>query len=196
MATRRRRPSDLSDLFPGDNDYSVTFSIMSGCTAPRTDPDQYTETIQGAVTSVDDEGTEKQIGSFEGYRLRVDWAAEEGESFWDIADAFSSEAHGYLLEIFTDEGELRPEVEAALGDEEPPWGPVLMAHTLQIDSVHRGKGLGYAIIDSFIEAFDPGVGLVIAQAAPINPSDLRPEEMQTPEYRRWRRPGDGRPCPG
>jgi GNAT superfamily N-acetyltransferase len=152
------------------------------------DPDQYTETIRGAVTSVDDEGTEKQIGSFEGYRLRVDWAAEEGESFWDIADAFSGEAHDYLLQIFDDEGELRPEVEAALG-EEPPWGPVLMAHKLDIEPAHRGQGLGYAVVDSFIETFEPGVGIVIAQAAPINPSDLRPGEAETPEYRRWRARG-------
>lgn len=184
MAIRRRRPDDLRDLFPGDTDYSVTFSIVCECTTPRSEPSQYTETIRGEVTSVGEDG-EQQIGKFEGYRLRRDLAVEEGESFFDIADAFSSEAYGYLLEVFTDDGDIRPEIEEVIGGE-PPWGPVLMAHKLEIEPAHRGQGLGYAVVDSFIETFEPGVGLVIAQAAPIAPPDLPAGETETPEYRRRR----------
>lgn len=188
MSARRRRPEELWDLFPGENQYSVTFSIAAACTTPRVEPDQYTETIRGEVIDVAEDGAEARVGTLEAYRLRRDLAADEGVSFFDIADAFSAEACDYILEVFDEHGGVRPDVERALG-EEPGWGPVLMAHTLQIDAAHRGRELGYAVINSFIETFEPGVGLVIARAAPIDPPDLAPGEMDAPEYRQRRAHG-------
>src|ERR1043166_2778279 len=182
MSARRRRPEELWDLFPGENQYSVTFSIVAACTTPRVEPDQYTDTIRGEVVNVAEDGSEERIGTLEAYRLRRDLAADDGVSFIDIADAFSAEACDYILQVFDERGNVRADVERVLG-EEPIWGPVLMAHTLQIETAHRGHELGYAVINSFIETFEPGVGLVIARAAPIDPPDLAPGETETPEYR-------------
>src|SRR5437016_3780122 len=100
MSARRSRPNDLWDLFPGDNQYLVTFSIVSACTTPREDPSQYTETIRGEVVNVAEDGTESPIGKFEGYRLRRDLAVDDGVSFFEIADAFTEEACDYVLEVF------------------------------------------------------------------------------------------------
>ncbi len=187
MSARRRRPEELWDLFPDEHHYSVTFSIEAACTTPRVEPDQYTDTITGEV-NVTQGGAEERIGTLHAYRLRRDLAAAEGVSFFDIADAFSAQAFDYLLEVFDERGNVRPDVERLLG-EELIGGPVLMAHTLQIDPAHRGCQLGYAVINSFIETFQPGVGFVIARTAPIAPPGLRPDETDTPEYRRRRARG-------
>jgi GNAT superfamily N-acetyltransferase len=188
QGSRRSTTKNLDDLFPEEWHYSVVFSIVSRCTLPRLDPSDYTETINGVVSKVAEDGSEEDVGQFVGYRLRRDLAADEGVSFFEIADAFAADTCDYVLEVFDEDGEVHPEVEQVLG-EEPRWGPVLMAHTLRIDPAHRGRGLGYAVINSFIETFEPGAGLVIGRAAPMNPEDLEPAAMNTPGYREWRAQG-------
>jgi GNAT superfamily N-acetyltransferase len=128
----------------------------------------YTEEITGEVRVRPDEGVEdgEIIGKFIGYRLRQDWAAVEGVSFFDIADAFTQETYEYLMRVFDEEGEVRPLALAALR-EEPLWGPVLIAHSLELAPAHRGHGVGYLVVNAFLETFGPGCGIAIARAAPV-----------------------------
>lgn len=189
---RRQRdpiaPKELDDLFPGNWYYAVSYSIIDACTLPRYEPSDYTETITGGVQKIAEDGAEEKVGELVGYRLRRDLAADDGVSFYDIVDGFTQDTSDYVLEVFDENGDVRPEVERVLR-EEPRWGPVLMAHTLQIDPAHRGQGLGYAVINSFIETFEPGVGVVIGRAAPMNPEHLSHEAMSTPEFMEWRARG-------
>jgi hypothetical protein len=183
------RATDLYDLFPGAH-YAVTFSISRSCTLPRDEPSDYMETIVGQVVRIPENTDEEEpVGNFEGYRLRRDLAADESVPFLDIADGFTQETYEYLLEVFDEDGELLPHVARALGNDEPPWGPMLMAHKLELDPKCRGFGLGYAVINSFIETFEPGAWIVIARAAPINPRDIDPTELGTLSHQRWRRQG-------
>jgi len=179
---------EVDELFPESWLYSVRFSISSACTVQRREPDQYTETISGEVMNVAENDAEELVGNFTGYRLRCDWAMEEGVSFFDIADAFDQATCDYLLEVFTEDGEVRPEITEIIGDE-PVCGPVLMADTLELQPAHRGRGIGHAVVNSFIEVFGPGADLAIARAAPINPPGTSDETMETAKYKRWRARG-------
>jgi GNAT superfamily N-acetyltransferase len=195
--SQRRGRTSLFDLFPEENShYAAKFSIEAPCTVPREDPSEFTETIDGQIVrnaEFDDEPVarfeEEPVGTFVGYRLRRDLAFDARVPFFEIADAFSMETHDYLFEVFTEDGDCRPEIIDLFNGQEPGWDLVLMAHTLQIEPNHRGRCLGYAVMHAFIEAFGPGAGLVIIQAAPMNPPDLRPEDMKTPEYKSWRSRG-------
>ena len=181
----RTTTKDLFDLFGGDT-YDVAFSIVAACTLTREDPSHYMETIKGRIVRVVDDSDEETVGTLEAYRLRRDLADAEGISFADAADAFDQSTHDYLFEVFTVEGTVREHVVNALGGTPPNDGPVLMAHTLHIAPEHQGRGLGYAVLNSFIETFEPGASVVIGRAAPIDPDSLGPETMDDPERKRRR----------
>lgn len=183
---QRRSAITLFDLFPEEDYYAVTFSLYAACTIPREDPSQFTERVEGQVVKGD---ADEPVGTFVGYRLRADLAFDAGLSFFEIADAYSQDTHDYLFEVFTPDGELDPRVLELFGGEEPRFGPVLMPHTLEIDPSHRGQCLGYAVMHAFIETFEPGADLVIARAAPVNPPDVRPEDLGTAEHKAARARG-------
>ena len=185
----QRTPIGLSELFDDVGHYAVTFSLGTTCTVPREDPSQYTQVIKGTVLLDTDHEAEEVVGNFEGLQLRCDLAVEDGVPFDEIADAFDQSMHDDLLEVFTPEGELRPEILDIFKGQEPISGPVLIPQTLNIHPAHRGQGLGYAVMNSFIETFEPGASIVIARAAPINAADLTPEAIETVEYRQSRAVG-------
>jgi hypothetical protein len=153
--------------------YQVKFKIIRSLSSDP-EPDDYICNIAGEIKSTDEAGNDSVAGTLQGYIVQAGRIINEGESLFDACDAHSQTVHDYACVLFDSRsGELKSAIEEQFGV--VPAGDVLILDKIEVLPAHRGRGLGLAAACCFLDTFESGCCLAVAEPYPLQFKDITHE---------------------
>lgn len=156
--------------------YEVRLKATRLLNADR-EPDNYILDVCGEIICSDETANATNAGTVRAYIIQLGRIINDRASLFEACDAHSQTVHDYSCVLFDfKNGRLKPSIEKqfrVIGARD-----VLILDRVEILPGHRGQGLGLAAACSFLDTFESGCCLAVAEPFPLQFKEMMPEHAE------------------